>query len=130
MELEKIQKIAPDLPKYWEGRENFIVRYYVYAKNGLNAVNDLKYLVAGIVAFYVVLKLDNPWWMLGIGLVSIPLLIVVGRWQLYRANKIQEYINTTRGSVLGYNGYNMQIDTLETLKLILSELQNKTQKRK
>lgn len=124
-ELEKIEQIQKDLPQYWEGRENMLVRFYIYAQMGLNAVNNLKYLVAAIIALYVVLKLTNPMWMVAIGLVSIPCLIVLGRWQLYRVNKINEYVTQTKGTVLGYNSYNMQVRTIELLESIDKKLNAK-----
>jgi hypothetical protein len=109
-------------PKYWEGRENILIRLWIYTQRGLGMVNEWKYLVAGIMAGYVILKFTNPLWMLVIGAISLPILILLGRWQLHKVAKVSEWVGVQHGSVLGYNSYNLQVRTLETLEAILKKL--------
>jgi hypothetical protein len=116
-------KIGDDIPEYWSGRSNLFVRYWIYLSRGLDFVNQGKYLIIGVLALYAILKLTNPILMAGMFLISIPILTVLGRWHLKKVSKTQEFINTTRGSVLGFSGYNMQIEILETLNKILKQLQ-------
>ena len=122
--MSEFTKIEGDalIDKYWDGKSNFLVRMYIYAQLGLAAINNAKYLVAGIITIYVILKFTNPLWMLAVGIISIPFLILIGRWQMHKANKIQEYANTTKGTVLGYQGWNVSIETLNTLKEISAKL--------
>ena len=119
MELRKIDEYVPI---YWEGKENILIRLWVYAQRGLGIINEFKYLVAGIMAGYVILKFTNPWWMLLIGFISLPFIIILGRWQLHKVSKVSEWVGTQYGSVLKYNSYNLQIETVELLKSIDKKL--------
>ncbi len=118
----KFESIEEKQPLYWEGRSNIFVRLITYAKIGVNQVNDYKYIGAAIFGVYYALKLSNPWWLLLMGLVSLPLLILLGRWWLYRGAKASEFVTTQKGSVLKYDAYNIQVEILEELK----RLNNKT----
>lgn len=121
-EPETIEKITANMPKYWDGTSNRLVRYWVYLDRGLSLVNQARYLILGILGLYAVLKLTDPAWMAVMFVVSVPSLIVMGRWHLYRVSKPQEFINNTRGSIVGYRSYNLSIETLETLKQIRDKL--------
>lgn len=121
----ELKRIDEYVPQYWEGRKNILIRYYIYALKGLGQVNEFKYLAAGILATYYTLKFTNPIWMLWIFSISIPVLIIIGRWQLHKVSKVTEWVNTQFGSVNGYNGYNMQIEQIELLEKILEQLKNK-----
>lgn len=119
-----LQPIDEYVPSYWEGPKNILIRYYVYAQRGLSLINDFKYLVAGIMAGYVILKFASPIWMLWIGLISLPILILIGRWQLHKVQKVSEWVGTQFGSVTKYNSYNMSIRQLEILEEILKILRD------
>ena len=121
MELKRIEEY---LPEYWEGRTNTVVRYWVYLNRGLDVANQLKYVVAGILALYVILKFTNPIWMAVMFIISLPILTFIGRWHLYKAAKSQEYITTIKGSVTGYSNYNAQVEIVVLLKQILAKLNN------
>jgi hypothetical protein len=105
-------------PEYWEGPSNIFVRYWVYLSRGLDFINQAKYLIVGILALYAILKLTDPLWMIAMFVVSIPVLTILGHWQLYKVSKTQEFVTTTKGSVLGYTSYNINVKTLETLQEI------------
>lgn len=92
---------------------------------GLDLVNQAKYLIVGILGLYAVLKLTNPLWMAAMFVVSIPVLIVMGRWQLYKVSKTQEYVTVTTGTVLGYAGYNMTVRQIELLEAINAKLNDR-----
>jgi hypothetical protein len=121
MELKKIDAYVGI---YWEGKENLLIRVWVYAQRGLGIINEFKYLVAGIMAGYVILRFTNPWWMLVIGLVSLPFIILLGRWQLHKVSRVSEWVGVQYGSVLGYNNYNLSIRTVELLEDINKKLDN------
>ena len=107
---------------YWEGHQNKIIRLWVYALRGLQMINEFKYLIAGVISLYLILKITSPLWI-GIGVIgAIPFLIILGRWQLKKAAKVDQWISTEYGSVLKYNSYNLQIRTLEVLEDILKKL--------
>ncbi len=114
--------IDENMPIYWEGRENLFVRCWVYLNRGLDFVNQARYWIVGTLGIYAVLKLVNPLWIAAIVMVSAPILILIGRWHLYRVAKTQEFIITTKGSVLGYKNYNLAVQQVELLKEILERL--------
>ena len=125
LQMSEFKKIEAYLPEYWEGKTNQIVRLWVYLNRGLDVANQLKYVIAGILALYVILKFTNPVWIVVMFVVSLPILTFIGRWHLYKAAKPQEYITTIKGSVIGYNNYNMQIRVVELLEQILKKLNEK-----
>ena len=118
------KKIEDGLALYWEGNSNLLIRTWTYIKVGLQQANDYKYVAAAIFGIYYTLKLANPIWIGVMFIVSLPLLAVLGRWWLYRGQKTSEFVTTTKGSVLGYNSYNIQIQQNELLEEILNALKN------
>ena len=108
--------------EYWHGGKNVLVRYYLYAQRGLSLINDFKYLGAGIFGLYILAKFTNPIWILLMTAVSLPPLIILGRWQLYRVSRIGEWVSRQFGTVLGYNEYNMYVKQTELQKKILDKL--------
>jgi hypothetical protein len=105
-------------PEYWEGRKNVFVRYWVYLSTGLDFINQAKYLIAGIMAVYALLHFTNPWTMVIMFLVSVPIITVLGHWKLYKVSKTQEYVSTTKGTVTGYGVYNMTVKMVQLLEKI------------
>ena len=120
--MKKFKAIEEYYPKYWEGKENIFVRYWVYLNRGLDMITQARYLILGILGLYAVLKFTNPIWMAVMFFISLPILIIIGRWQLYKVSKTQEFITNTKGTVLGYTGYNMQVRTIELLEQISKKL--------
>ena len=113
----------PDwVEEYWEGNQNIVNRYWTYLKKGLDLITEARYLIISILGGYAVLKFTNPLWLVGMFLVSIPILIVVGRWYLIKVSKAQEFVTTVKGSVLGYKPYNLTLKQTELLEEILKEL--------
>lgn len=115
------KQIEDQQPAFWEGRSNIFVRLITYAKIGVNQINDYKYIGAAIFGVYYTFKLSNPIWLIVMGLVSLPLIILLGRWWLYKGSKASEFVTTQKGSVLGYNQFNAQVKIIE----LLEEIKNK-----
>lgn len=118
----ELKKIDNYIPEYWEGNENILVRLWTYLYRGLDFINQGRYLIIGILGIYALLKFTNPLWMAGMFIIAVPILIVLGRWHLYRVSKVQEFVTTIKGSVLGYNSYNVSVEGVELLQGILQEL--------
>lgn len=118
------KKITDELaPLYWDGPSNVIARYYAYLQRGFGFVNEAKnyfLIFFGILWTNKVISffgytIGTQWIVLG-GIIGIPCLVIVGRWQLFKAAKAVEFIGNRHGSVTGYNSYNMTIETLEVNK--------------
>jgi len=121
MEFEKIDK-KTFLNVYWAGKQNLLIRWWVYLLRGLEMANQFKYVLAAIISGYVILKITDPIWMVIVGVSVIPPLIILGRWQLQKASKVDQYISTEYGNVLGWNQYNVMVETLNKLKEICEKL--------
>lgn len=114
---------------YWEGKENQLIRLWIYILRGLGAFNEFKYLVlliaSGVALLYARIPLK---WVIIVGLIAIPIavagLVIVGRWQLRKASKVEQWVATEFGSVLKYNEYNMKVKQLGVLEEILKKLDN------
>lgn len=118
------KQIKDFVPEFWEGKTNILVRGWTYLNRGLDVFNQLKYVGAGVIALYVLLKLTEPIWIGIMFVVSLPILTIIGRWHLFKASKTQEFVTTVKGSVIGYNNYNLQVLQVELLEKILSKLEN------
>jgi hypothetical protein len=119
MELKKIDSF---IPEFWEGNQNVLIRIWTYIKVGLDQVNNFKYVAAFIFGIYLTLKFSNYLWLAGMFLISVPILALLGHWWLYKGSRTSEYVMNTKGTVVGYQNYNAQIETIELLKKILKKL--------
>ena len=111
------------LKTYWEGHHNKLIRLWIYTQRGLQMLNEFKYLLAAIISGYVILKLNQPVWMVVVGLASLPPLIILGRWQLRKVGKVEQWIGTEYGNVLKWKPYNILVKQLELFKEILKTLE-------
>lgn len=101
---------------YWTGRKNRIVRYWTYLERGFDLINKGRYFILAIFGVYIALKLINPLWLVLMFIVGIPVMILIGRYYLHRVVKVQEWVNVTFGSVLGFNQYNIEVRQMELLE--------------
>lgn len=76
---------------YDKGVLNHGVRAWFYLQKGLTLMNEFKYLVAGILAFYYTLKLDSVWILVSIFAISIPILTFVGWFHTHKMAKALEW---------------------------------------
>jgi hypothetical protein len=82
-----------DKEKYWNGIANRVVRYYFYCNRGLALLNEFRYLLMGILAVYALLKLDNPWIMLIMFVVAVPVLCFLGWIFTHYMAKTMDFLN-------------------------------------
>ena len=113
-DFKPIQFDGETLRQYWEGPGNVFVRYFSYFQRGVSLANEVKYLVAlfGIGLFTSDFQIPG-WLMVVAGLVAIPILTLIGRWHMFKAQKALEFITVQHGSVTKYQGYNMQCRQVE-----------------
>lgn len=117
---------------YFSGFKNQAIRVYYYLKQGLDLMNDFKYLVAGILAIYVVLQLDSYKLMLLMGAVSLPILITIGYYWTHKAQKTIEYFNLKFTTHFGQYNIRLQEEQLKTLERLNKSLEefNRNEKRR
>lgn len=131
---EQLQEQITELGHmYWEGKENFFIRYWIYLDRGLDVFNKFKYylglplLAAGIFPF-----LKGHWvWLASITLGGLPFLIIAGRYQLQKINKTTQYVNSITGDIFQFKPMQLSIEQVNLLKEISTKLDklNDTNKR-
>ena len=117
---------------YDKGVLNHGVRAWFYLQKGLNLMNEVKYLVAGILALYYTLQLDSYMILVGIFVVSIPVLTFIGWFHTHKMAKAMEWTAMVFSSYFArYNvdlNENTADNTAKTVKLLeelLQEIKNK-----
>ena len=113
--------------RYFEGWKNKFIRQYFYLNEGLNLMNQFKYLVAGILALYYFLEKDNVWLMVLMFIGSIPVLTLIGSIWVHRARKSMDWFGieyTTHFGKYQITLQEKQNKLLNELKEILGKLNN------
>lgn len=131
MDFKPIEFTGEMRVKYWDGRTNLLVRYWTYLREGLNLINESKnYLLLVFGSFWTAKVITiagytiNPNWTILAGVLGIPTLTLLGRWNLYKANKPREYLVTNETTVTGYGAYNMSVRQVEQNDEIITLLKN------
>lgn len=108
-----------DKDKYWNGVANRGVRYYFYCNRGLTLLNEFRYLLMGILAVYALLKLDNPWTMLVMFVVAVPILCVLGWVFTHKMARVMDFLNinfSTHFSKYSIEMQERQVKALESIE--------------
>ena len=100
----------------YKGKETLLIRLYFYLNNGLGVVNDFRNLFLGLFALYYTLKLQNPWILLGLFLVSLPTLCIMGYVNVHKVSKIKDWLNIKYGSHYGIEQFNLMKKMVELLE--------------
>lgn len=134
-EFKKVTISDEYVEKYWTGRENIFIRQFSYLRSGFGLVNEAKNYFLIIFGTYWTARVIviwgytiNPNWILLIGIVGVPFLVWIGRWELFKAGRAREYIIKQHGSVTQYQDHNMLVDQTEFQKQILEELKKLNKK--
>ena len=121
---------------YDKGLLNHGIRAWFYLQRGLQMINEFKYLVAGILAFYYTLELHSILLLISIFLVSIPVLIVIGFFQTHKMAKALEWTGMMFSSYFARHNVDLQeqqvLFTGEQKKLleeILAELKKSNERK-
>ena len=121
MVAEDIQKIIGELGlNYWEGKENLLIRYWTYIKRGLGVFNEFKYYIALPYATYYTIPFmkGDLWWIPLMIVTGLPVLLIIGRYDLYKIAKTTEYVNAINGSIFQFKPMEMNIEQINLLKEI------------
>ena len=117
---------------YDKGLLNHGIRSWFYLRAGLDMVNDFKYLVAGILAFYYAVKLDSIPLLVLIFIVSIPLLVALGFFHTHKMAKALEWTGMMFSSYFARHNVDLQenqaqhlSEQTELLQQILAELKKR-----
>ena len=115
--------------KYWEGPSNMFARYYTYWQRGMSLLNEARlyfYLIGGglfTAEFIDVFGYKIPVELVIVGAaLGIPMIIIAGRWDLFKLSKAREYATTTNGTITQFNSYNMAVLNIALIGAIAEKL--------
>ncbi len=108
--------------QYMHGAENRLIRYYFYLNAGLGILNQFRNLLLGIFGLYVVLKLDNPVFLVLMFIPSVVVLTVLGFYNIHKMNKVMEWIGLRFSSHYAIRQFNFNQNQCELLEEIRDTL--------
>ena len=114
--------------EYWKGRENWFIRMYFYFHNGMNLAGEFRYLIAGVIALYVLLKVDKPILMVAMFLIAIPILLALGYYNVHRMAKVNEWLSTKYSTHFALKNFELNQKSVKILTNIEKQLFNKKKK--
>lgn len=118
--IDQAQFYKDYVREYDKGLWNRLVRSWYYLMEGLNLVNQFKYVVLGIFGLYVALKFTNYIYLVLLFVTTLPLLVIAG-W-VY-VNKMARNLSLTSMLKSSYFGrYN--IDLAEETVSLLTEIRD------
>ena len=106
-------------------KENILIKIYFYINNGVTILNNFRNLGLGIFALYFAMKLANPLWLIVMGLIALPILAVVGYYNVHRISKISEQLSVKHGTHYGIQQFELQQKQVELLEKIYEQQHNK-----
>ena len=128
-EFIKVDDSQDNLSRYWEGPSNRFARYFTYWQRGMGWLNEGRlyfYLIGGglFTATYIEIfgfKIPVEFVILG-AIVGIPIIIFIGRWDLFRLNKAREFISVQHGNITRFQGHNMNVTQTALMAAIAEKL--------
>jgi hypothetical protein len=108
--------------KHWHGTKNKAIRWYFYSQRGLALFNEFRYVLMLIFGAYVLLKLDNPIWLVIMFLTSLPILVAVGWYQTHHMAKVMDWLGTQFASYWGRYSFDLQERQVKAIETILEEI--------
>lgn len=115
-------KILDERPPSMDGFQHSAIRIFRYCTGGVDLINQFRNLAIILFGIYVVLKIDNPWWLFCSFLISLPILTVLGWYRVHKMDKVLEWLNIKFTTHYGFAQYNLQVESLKTLKSINKKL--------
>ena len=122
------------LRKFWDGPSNRFSRYYTYLQKGFGLFNETKNYILLLFGTYWTVKTSDHWISFGIhdgwlaislgiaSIIGLGILLMAGRWDLFKLSKSREFAMVQHGSVTQYNQYNMQVFNIALMEAIAKKL--------
>lgn len=98
-------------------KEN-LIRIYFYVTSGQSVIDKFRYLIMGIFTLYIMLKLNNPWYLVVMFCVSVPVLFVLGYCNVHHISKLSELLSVKYGTHYGIRQFEMVEEQVKLLKEI------------
>ena len=105
-------------------KEN-LIKIYFYVTSGQAVVDQFRYLIMGIFALYVMLKLSSYIYLLLMFLLALPVLFVLGWLNVHYISKVKERLSMKHGTHYGIKQYELQEETVKLLKELVDNVNRK-----
>jgi len=115
--------------EYWDGSKNKSIRFYFYSQRGLALFNEFRYLFMLIFGLYVLMKLSNPVWLVGMFVVSLPLLILFGWIQVHHLAKVMDWLNIEFATYWSRYQFDLQERQVKAVESIDSKVSSYDERR-
>jgi len=102
--------------------KDLIIKSYFYLNQGVSVLNQFRNLFLAVFGVYITLKLTNPIIMVVMFLVSIPILIAVGYYNIHKVAKVSEQLSVKHGTHYNIKQFEMLEEQLAILKEIRDRL--------
>lgn len=117
-DLDKSIEFLKDNKDVYSGWKNTVIRYYFYAKKGLEIVNEFRYLVMAVMGVCFLLKISSWVVMATMFLVAMPVLMVLGYLALHHMDKVIEFLNLRHATLWSKYSYEMQEKNVRNIEKI------------
>lgn len=110
--------------KYLLGKENWLIRMYSYLNAGVGILNNFRNLFLGIFALYIILKLDNYFWLVAMAVPSVIILTLIGRYNTHTLSKVLEWLGmrfSTHYGIKTFDFNEKQTELLQQIKDLLEK---------
>lgn len=104
--------------KNWDGTKNKLIRMYFYQQRGLGLFNEFRYLLMLIFGAYVLLKLNNPIFLILMFLVSLPIITVIGYFQVHHMAKVINWLDVEFASYWSRYSFELSERNVKALESI------------
>ena len=122
-DFKKVDWTPEYLDQYWNGTENWLVRQWTYFFNGINVVNQGKYLIGLLGLGIFKSDIVFTWYLLTLGvIIATPIITIVGRWDLFKATKARQFIQGQHGSITQFQSHNMNVTQTALLAALAEKL--------
>ena len=101
--------------------KELLIKTYFYVHSGQSVVDSFRYLIIGVFALYVTLKLVNPVFLVLMFIFSIPILFVIGWFNVHKISKVSERLSIEHGTHYGMK----QFELIEKQTKLLEEIKDK-----
>ena len=119
-------KENPYVHENWTGTKNKLIRYYFYCNRGLDVFNNFRYVIMAVFGIYYTLHLHQPLWLIGMIIISVPILTIIGYYSVHHIGKVIDWLNIKFSSHYGKYTYELMENQLSELKEITRELKRDT----
>ena len=95
-----------------------LIKIYFYITSGQSVIDQFRYLIMGIFTLYIMLRLTSYWYLIGMFILSVPLLFILGWINVHYISKVRERLSMQHGTHYAIKQFELQEEQVSILKEI------------